>query len=325
MDYTRLGMTDLEVSRVGLGCCAMGGYDYGEVDDAESTTAIRAALELGINFFDTADVYGFGHSEEVLGRALGHTKHDVVIATKFGVGWTPQGSVYRDTSPGRVVEALEGSLRRLGVDCISLYQIHWLDGVTPIAETMEALLKCREAGKLRHIGCTNFSTAQVAEAMEVGRVESLQCEYSLLRSEQEDDFSQCAEGFQVGTVAYGVLARGLLSGKYGDGVRFGKYDTRSKDERFINVTEKYGNIIDTLRAVGEGYGKSPAQVAINWTLGNDMVVSAIVGAKNRAQVTDNAAAADWRMSDADKDTLDDLRPDNYKEERHVHASKYQAV
>ena len=146
----------MTVSRLAFGCWAMGGHGYGTVDDAESIAAVKKALELGINFFDTADVYGFGHSERILSEALDSRRHDVVIATKFGVSWDDSGKTRKDCSPKRLVEALEGSLRRLRVECIPLYQIHWHDGITPVPDLMETLLRCREAGKIRYIGCSNF-------------------------------------------------------------------------------------------------------------------------------------------------------------------------
>lgn len=157
MDRVSLGSTDLHVSRVGFGCAVMGGWDYGAADDNESISAVHAALDQGINFFDTADVYGLGHAEEVLGRALRDQGDDVVVATKFGVRWDAQGRTVRDCSPGWVVRALEDSLRRLGRERISLYQIHWPDPTVPIEDTMEALERCRAQGKIQHIGCCNFS------------------------------------------------------------------------------------------------------------------------------------------------------------------------
>ena len=133
MDYATMGSTGLQVSRLGFGCAAMGGYDYGPVDDRDSIESVRRALDLGITFFDTADVYGLGHAEHVLGRALGKNRHDVVVATKFGKAWDAKGRVSRDTSPRRLVRAVEASLQRMDLDCITLYQIHWLDEQTPLA------------------------------------------------------------------------------------------------------------------------------------------------------------------------------------------------
>ena len=149
MEYAKLGLSDLRVSRIGFGCWAIGGHGYGKTDDKESIKAIQKALHLGINFFDTADVYGFGHSEEILCKALGSQKDNVIIATKFGVNWDERGNTFYDCSPKRVTEALEGSLRRLKIDCIPVYQIHWYDNVSPILETLEVLKKYQESGKIQ--------------------------------------------------------------------------------------------------------------------------------------------------------------------------------
>ena len=156
MEYVKFGSTPLTISRIGVGCAAIGGYDYGKVDDRESVTAIRKAFDLGITFFDTADVYGFGHAEEILAQALGKHRAEVIVATKFGVSWEGKGRTTRDISAARVVEALEGSLRRLKLECIPLYQIHWHDFRTSLEETMQALKRCQEAGKVRFVGCCNF-------------------------------------------------------------------------------------------------------------------------------------------------------------------------
>jgi len=146
MEYRRLGLTGLRISRVGFGCWAIGGHGYGLVTEKDFSAAVKEALDLGINFFDTADVYGFGRSERILAKALGSRRKEVVIATKFGVAWNKQGQTYKDCSPRRAEQALEGSLNRLKIDCIPLYQIHWHDGITPIPEIMQALLKFQWQG-----------------------------------------------------------------------------------------------------------------------------------------------------------------------------------
>ena len=179
MEYKRLGLTDLKVSRIGFGCWAMGGHGWGKVDDKDSIAAIRRALDLGVNFFDTADVYGFGHSERILSKALGTNRSKVIIATKFGLKWDKSGKITKDISSKRVVEALDNSLKRLGVDCIPLYQIHWPDNITSISETMVALRKCQEKGKIKYIGCSNFSVKLIKEAQKISRLESLQLPYNI--------------------------------------------------------------------------------------------------------------------------------------------------
>jgi aryl-alcohol dehydrogenase-like predicted oxidoreductase len=293
LQYARLGASDLRVSRIGFGCWAIGGHGYGEVDDHDSARAIRRALDLGINFFDTADVYGFGRSETVLSKALESRRHDVVIATKFGVRWDSRGRTSRDCSAKAVVEALEASLRRLKVDCIPLYQIHWHDGKTPIAETMEALHKCREAGKVRHLGCSNFSLDLVQESRKNGHLESIQLPYNIGQREHEDTLRACHTQFGMGTLAYGILIRGLLSGKYDTESRFADGDTRSRDEQFRGtLLARNLGLLNALRSVCGRQGLSPVQGAIRWVLDQPFVTAAIVGAKTVEQIEENAGAGE---------------------------------
>lgn len=297
MEYKKLGETDLDISRIGFGCWAIGGHGYGKVDDDESINAVQRALELGINFFDTADVYGFGHSEEILSKGLGTERNKVIIATKFGVNWDQQGKTYRDCSPKRIVAALEGSLFRLRVDCISLYQIHWYDGITPISEAMETLRKCQEEGKIRHIGCSNFSMELILEASKTHRLESNQLLYNLAHRNSEKEISRCAEELEMGILAYGALARGLFSGRYRLGASFGDNDTRGRDEEFRGEAfRKNLHWVDRLKEIGLAYGKSPSQVAIRWVLENENVTCAIVGAKNGMQIEENIGALGWRLA-----------------------------
>jgi aryl-alcohol dehydrogenase-like predicted oxidoreductase len=295
-EYSALVGSELRLSRVGFGCWAVGGHGYGVVDDGESISAIQQALSSGINFFDTADIYGFGHSEEVLSKGLGARRHDVVIATKFGVCWDATGKTYRDSSARRVVEALEGSLRRLRVDCIPLYQLHQHDGVTPLEETMEALCRCREKGKVRFIGCTNLSAVQMASMNAIARLSSIQLQFSLANRSHERLLQDCeAEG--MSTIVYGALVRGLLSGKYDRHAAFGRNDTRSTDADFRGPQFERGlEIVRELASAAERYDKSPAQVALRWVLDSQFISSVIVGMKTRDQVVGNIGAMGWSLT-----------------------------
>ena len=158
MEYKYIGNTINQITRIGFGCWAIGGHGYGNVSDDESIKSIQHAIDLGINFFDTADVYGFGHSEEILSKALGNKRHEVFIATKFGVAWDENGNTKKDCSPSRVVKALDASLKRLRIEIIPLYQIHWPDGTTNLDDTLDVLEKCQREGKIINIGCSNFSS-----------------------------------------------------------------------------------------------------------------------------------------------------------------------
>lgn len=314
MEYKKLGLTDLEVSRIGFGCWAIGGHGYGKVDDQRSIDAIRAALNLGVNFFDTADVYGFGHSEEILYKALGTARTKVVIATKFGVGWDENGNTFHDCSPQRVVQALEGSLRRLRIDCIPLYQIHWHDSITPIRETMEALKKCQESGKIRHISCSNFSMSLIREALKTHRIESLQCLYNIIERDREEDMRECSQSLHMGIIAYGLLARGLFSGKYDLNSKFGADDTRSRCRNFQGAEfQKNLQVVEELKEIGARYGRTRSQVAIRFVLDNPIITCAIIGHKTKKQVEESVLSLGWSLSQEDRRIINSYATIRYPE------------
>ena len=274
------------------------------MDDRESIVAVHRALDLGVNFFDTADVYGLGHAEEVLGQALRARKHEAIVATKFGVRWDEQGKTTRDLTPTRVVEALEGSLRRLDLERIDLYQIHWHDQRTPIEETIDALKKCQENGKVRYVGCCNFSIALVAEAQKYGRLESLQLPYSLAERDYENTIRYCAEQFKVTILCYNPLAQGLFTGKYGRYSSFGDTDLRLRSHLFDGKNLEANLVrLERLKLISEHYGRTPSQVAIRWILDTIPAACAITGIKSTRQIEENVGAFTWRLSMADLEFL----------------------
>lgn len=299
MKYEKLGETDWRISRVGFGCWAIGGHGYGKVNARESIAAIRKALDLGINFFDTADVYGLGNSEKILSKALGSERKKVIIATKFGLRRNKDGSFYKDCSPQRIRKALESSLRRLKIDNIPLYQIHWHDGKTPITSIMEVLKKFRDEGKIRHIGCCNFPGKLLLEINKAGRVESLQCEHNILQ-DLDLDILNCVDNFKVSLIIYNVLLRGFFYGKYNLASKFDKTDTRRKDKNFHGKALKNNLLIlEMLKRIGEKYNKSTGQVAISAALNKPAVTSAIIGAKTENQVEENVMALDFNLQKED--------------------------
>ena len=307
MEYKRLGLTNLEISRIGFGCWAIGGHGYGSVDDQESIKAIQKALDIGVNFFDTADVYGFGHSEEILSKALGSQRDKVVVATKFGVAWDEKGNTFKDCSAERVVEALEASLTRLKMDCIPLYQIHWYDDKTPISEVMGTLEKCRDAGKILHIGCCNFSKDLILRASNINRVESYQCLYNLAKRQNENIIKHSSEELGMNVLAYGVIGRGVFSAKYNKSSEFGENDTRVKDPNFHGVQyDKHILIAGQLSEIGKKYGKSAAQVGIRWALENSNVTCAITGSKTPEQVYENVGSVGWALDQNDMGLIDSV-------------------
>lgn len=305
MEYTTLGESGLRVSRLAFGCEALGGYDWGKVDDQESIAAVRRALDLGINFFDTADVYGLGRSEEMLSRALGARRREVVIATKFGINWElyPGGGrarTFRDSSPKRVVEALEGSLRRLKLDSIPLYQVHWADPDVSVRDTMEALVKCQEQGKIQHIGYSNATCKALYEAHQIHQLASLEVPYNLGDRTIEEGTIPCCMELGIGVLAYEPFAQGLLTGKYDRNSKFGEDDRRHRLKHFQGIElERYLKIVDMLKKIALRYGRSPAQVALRWVLDNTSITAAIVGIKTPDQADENVCALGWELSPAD--------------------------
>ena len=304
MKYVRLGLTDTCISCIGFGCAAMGGYDYGAVNDRESEAAVQKALELGVNFFDTADVYGFGHAEEILGKALGSQRQKVVVATKVGVKWDSQGNTKRDLRPKTVVRALEGSLKRLKLDCIPLYQIHWPDPNTQIEETLEALNKCQKDGKIGHIGCCNFPFELIERAQKYSRLESVQVPYSLAEKELEGMITDSRKKYNMSVLCYNSLAHGLLTGKYSKNSEFEGTDLRRRADHFHG--ERFENnlaILERLKVVAKRRGKTLAQVAIRWVLEYPSVSCAITGIKTSKQIQDNCGSVDWNLSKGDYEFL----------------------
>lgn len=285
----------LDATVVGLGC-----NNFGTRIDADATASVvHAALDAGIRFFDTADIYGGGRSEEFLGRALGGRRREVVIATKFGKPM-PDGS--RGASPAYIRSAVESSLRRLGTDVIDLYQLHEPDRSVPIAETLGALQELVSEGKVREIGCSNFSAAEIREgeatAAKLGsaRFVSVQNEYSLLERGAEAGVLPECERSGIAFLPYYPLASGLLTGKYraggpppeGSRLSGGRYADELNDDNL--------RVVESLRAFAESRGRTLLQLAFSWLLARPAVASVIAGATRPAQVESNAAAARWSPS-----------------------------
>lgn len=293
------------VSPIGFGCWAIGGYGWGKVDDGDSGAAIRRALELGVNFFDTADVYGLGHSEEVLAKGLGRQRKEVVISTKVGLKWDSSGNITRDVSPKRIIAALEESLRRLRLDCIPLYLIHYPDGVTPITSTMEALVRCQEAGKIRYIGCSNLPVESIREAHAVQPLAAVQAPYNLLDRGIEHDILPCADDLGIAVLAFGPLAQGFLSGKYEDGAQFSQDDVRSRSPYFQQDAHAVNQekLSRLLRVAAHYPGVTLAQLAIRWVLDNSSVECAITGVTLPKQIEENVGASGWRLAEEDRRVL----------------------
>jgi aryl-alcohol dehydrogenase-like predicted oxidoreductase len=309
VETTRLGMTGLEVSRIAFGTWQLGG-DWGGFDEDEATRAIRYARQLGINFFDTAQAYGFGASERLLGRALrdelDQRRDEVVIATKGGLRMTDDDLV-RDSSPGWLRAGVEASLKALKVDYIDLYQVHWPDPDTPFAETAAALQELVYEGKIRHVGVSNYSADQMAEFARTRPVETLQPPYHLFRREIEADVLPYAREHDIGVLVYGPLAHGLLTGALDENATFSPDDWRSQSPLFRGDTLRRNvEKVRELERFGRERGHSVSRLAIAWALARPGVDVAIVGSRRAAHIEDSIAALELRLSSEDLAAIDGI-------------------
>jgi len=275
----------------------MGGTDWGPIKDEDSIKAVQKALDLGINFFDTADVYGDGHSESVLGKALGSERKNVIVATKVGGVKQKGGPSRHDASRKHIMSAIEASLKRLRTDYVDLYQIHVPDPSTPVSETASALLQLKKEGKIRYAGLSNMKTTEISEYMKHGIVTTLQPEYNMIQRGSETElFPFCME-HKIAVLAYSPLARGLLTGKYDTKSNFPTTDVRAIDSAFQGKTfEMNLRCVEELRPIATESGLTLTQLAIAWTLSNPAVSVALVGAKTPAQIEENATAFDSPLS-----------------------------
>jgi aryl-alcohol dehydrogenase-like predicted oxidoreductase len=299
----------LDVSLVGLGCNNFGG----RTNESQSTAVVRAALDAGINFFDTADIYGGTRSEEILGAALGRDRADVIVATKFGMTLSPERT---GAAPEYVRSALEDSLRRLGTDYVDLYQLHRPDPDTPIGDTLAALADLVKAGKVREIGCSNFSAAQLREADAAAaegapRFASVQNQYSLLQREPELDVLAECERLEIAFIPFSPLANGLLSGKYrrGEppppGTRLAGMPAERRETLLADATM---DVVDKLEGFAQQQGHSILELAIAWLAAKAMVASVIAGATRAEQVIANVRAADWVLTEEELQAVDRIAP-----------------
>lgn len=307
MEFVKLGSTNTEISRLAFGCAPASGYDYGALDEAAWVAAVHAALENGINFFDVADVYGFGKAEELLSLALDKKRHEVIIATKGGLLWDETGRVRRNSKPPQIRCAVENSLRRLRLDIIPLYQLHWPDPATPVEETFAELAKLQREGKIHSVGTSNFPVELLERASRVCRIDSEQISYNLLSRESEADTLPWCNRHHASVLAHTALARGLLAGKRSIGSRFDGTDTRSRSPYFSaeGVQEKQ-RLLKALSLLGRKYGRPVAGVALRWLLDNPKVAAILVGIRNRIQLEENLEAVDWHLDTVDRILLANL-------------------
>ena len=299
-----LGNSDLHLSAIGFGAWAIGGGDWkfawGPQDDDDSIAAIHRALDLGINWIDTAAIYGLGHSEEVVARALKSVATKPYVFTKCSMRWREDGTIYNSLQAASLSEELEGSLRRLGVETIDLYQVHWPNPEAEIEEGWEALARLREQGKIRWIGVSNFNVEKMKRLQAIAPITSLQPPYSMLRRAIEAEILPYAQANNIGVINYSPMVSGLLTGKMSaERVAAVPADDWRKKAPEFNEPRLARNLklVDLLREIGSGHGIPPGVVAVAWTLHHPAVTAAIVGGRSARQVEELAPALTFRLTD----------------------------
>ncbi len=320
MDLRQLGNSGLSVSPVIFGAWAAGGWYWGPQDDADSIRAIHAALDAGVNCIDTAPIYGMGHSEEVVGKAIKGRRDKVLLATKCGLRWDTPGEgsnhwtykaldgtekvVVRNLRKHAVIAEVEQSLRRLGTDTIDLYQCHWPDPSAPVAETMEAMVTLKEQGKIRAIGVSNFTPDMMAECLRHGPLASDQPPYSLLRRDIEADVLPFCREHNIGVIVYSPLEQGILTGKVTMERTFPEGDYRAGRPWFQPANRRRVlEALEKVKPIAAAHNATLGQVAAAWAIAQPGVTAAIIGARSPEQARENARAADVRLSAPELQTI----------------------
>ena len=309
MEYITLKNSDLQVSRLCMGGCPLGGYGWGNTQETELIETVQAAVDGGINFFDTADTYGLGQSEITLGKVLGNYRKDVIIASKFGVR-VENGKTTYDNSPEWIRTALDASLKRLNTDYIDLYQVHYRDGITPIGEIVDALETEKKKGKIRYYGLSNIHEKDINDLKNyVGKFVSFQDEYSLACRKNEKDMLELAETLKLTPMTWGSLGQGIITGRYVKTSSFGAEDRGSRDiyvnfhgEKLLKNLE----IVEVMKKIASKYDKPVSAVAIRFILDyfSDSVV--ICGAKRPKQICFNIEGIGWKLEKNDIEQLDEI-------------------
>ena len=322
MKYNKLGQSGVEISELAFGAWAIGGWMWGGADSNEAVKAIETAIGNGMTTIDTAAVYGFGLSEELVGKAIKKKRQTVQILTKFGLTWTEKKGefffsskgndgkdldIYKYSSKEKVIADCDLSLKRMGTDYIDLYQIHWADSTTPVSETMEALELLIKKGKIRAGAVCNYSAALMSEAGKTFAIASNQVPYSMVnRAIEKDIVPHCLEK-NIGIIVYSPLQRGLLTGKIKEGHKFNEGDSRPttiyyKEPNFSRIM----HLTDALHEIAQDLNVSLSQLVLNWTIQQPGITCVLAGARNSAQVLDNVKAADFRLSNEDISRINDL-------------------
>ncbi|MFQ3550257.1 MAG: aldo/keto reductase [Armatimonadota bacterium] len=316
MKYRPLGNSDIAASVVAFGAWAIGGWPWGGTDEQNAIDAIDTALEIGMNFIDTAPVYGLGLSEEIIGKALKGKRDKAVIATKCGLIWhEPKGTyffeeygkkVYKYLGPESIRYEVEQSLKRMQTDYIDLLQTHWQENSVPIEDTMKELVKLKEEGKIRAIGVCNVKKEQLEEYMKYGIVDTDQELYSMLYRDIEKTNAPFCKEEDIAILAYSPIAQGLLTGKIKPGREFKDGDLRKNNPKFSGENlERVTKLLDKIQPIADKYNATLAQTVIAWTISQPGITHALVGARNPEQVRENAGACDFELTQQDINTITD--------------------
>ena len=313
MRIRQLGKTDLHLTVVGFGAWAIGGggwkFAWGPQDDNESIAAIRKALDLGINWIDTAAIYGLGHSEEVVGKAIKGLAKRPIIATKCGLVWDEKGNISNRLKRESIRAEVEASLKRLDIDVIDLYQIHWPIPDEDVEEGWETMARLVQEGKIRYAGVSNFNVSQLKRSQLIHPVASLQPPYSMLKRDVERDILPYCGQNSIGVVVYSPMQKGLLTGKITrERVNaFPPDDHRRGDPEFNEPLLSHNlDLVNKLTVIAQKHGKTVAQLAIAWVLRRPEVTAAIVGTRHPDQVAETALAGDWVLPQEDIDVIEKL-------------------
>ena len=307
MEYRAFGRTGLDVSAIGFGCWEIGG-GYGHFEESDVVKAVHRALDLGINLFDTAEGYGFGQSEEILGKALGARRQEAIVVTKWGI-YQDDGNWRRDSRRETALASIDRSLKALGTDYVDVYLVHWPDRDVPLEEPMGVLEEIVQAGKARFVGVSNFRPQQIETCMETRRVDIAQYGYHMFDRRLEREIFPTIAKHDIGLMTYGSLAHGLLTGTFTADTTFDESDWRSNGTAFnipLFTEEVFARNVaaaDDLKPIAARHGKTMPQLALRWALSNPVVSVALIGFRRPEEVEENVAGLDWSL---DQETLEEI-------------------